>query len=149
MKETTLKVILTAAFTSLTIYFGELVIPLIILFVVIISDYISGMVSAGINGELSSRVGFIGIVKKVCYFLAVGVGIIIDWVMKSALLKADIEVSDKVFVIGLLVIIWLIINELISILENLTEIGVPLPSFLTNIIQKLKQAVENKVDKGD
>ena len=50
---------------------------------------------------------------------------------------------------GLPVTIWLGINELISILENLGSIGVPLPKFLLKIIKKLKTTTENKVESGD
>lgn len=39
-----------------------------------------------------------------------------------------------------------IINELISIPENLTEIGTPIPEFLVNIVHRLKNTVENKVN---
>ena len=34
-------------------------------------------------------------------------------------------------------------NECISILENISEIGVPLPAFLLKLIDKLKKTVEN------
>ncbi|MGN0500705.1 MAG: phage holin family protein [Ruminococcus sp.] len=47
---------------------------------------------------------------------------------------------------GLIIAVWLIINELISILENLTEIGTPIPKFLVNIVHRLKNTVENKVN---
>ena len=53
---------------------------------------------------------------------------------------------DLGFYIGVIVVIWFIINELISILENLAIIGVPLPKFLTSLIHKLKVAVEGKVN---
>ena len=52
--------------------------------------------------------------------------------------------SGGFFFFGLLVTIWLILNECISILENISEIGVPLPSFLVALIQKLKKTTENK-----
>ena len=39
-----------------------------------------------------------------------------------------------------------ILNECISILENISEIGVPLPAFLLKLIEKLKKTVE---DAGD
>jgi phage-related holin len=42
----------------------------------------------------------------------------------------------------MLVTIWLIINEMISILENLSKIGVPIPEFLKKIIGRLKNTVE-------
>ena len=46
---------------------------------------------------------------------------------------------------GLLVVIWLIINELISILENLATIGVPLPTFLFKLVGRLKIVAEAKM----
>jgi phage-related holin len=42
------------------------------------------------------------------------------------------------------VTIWLILNECISILENISEIGVPIPAFLVTLIQKLKKTTETK-----
>ena len=48
------------------------------------------------------------------------------------------------FFFGLLVTIWLLLNECISILENISEIGVPLPPFLVSLIQKLKKTTEVK-----
>jgi len=47
-------------------------------------------------------------------------------------------------IFGLLVIVWLTLNELISILENMKEIGVPLPGFLLKIVDKLKSQTETK-----
>ena len=45
-----------------------------------------------------------------------------------------------------MVAIWLIINELISILENLSKMGVPMPNFLMKVVKKLKIIVESKAD---
>lgn len=49
----------------------------------------------------------------------------------------------------MIVTIWFIINELISVLENLAEIGIPLPKFLVSLIKRLKVVVENKTDEGE
>ena len=46
--------------------------------------YISGMVRAWTRGELCSRVGIMGIVKKAAYLLAVVVAIVADWVVRTA-----------------------------------------------------------------
>lgn len=40
--------------------------------------------------------------------------------------------------------IWLICNEIISILENINDIGVTLPPFLQPIVSNLKSQVEKK-----
>ena len=45
-----------------------------------------------------------------------------------------------------MVIVWLIINELISILENVAAMGSPVPGFLQKLLGKLKNAVEKKTE---
>lgn len=74
------------------------------------------------------------------------VGIAIDYILYSALSQIGIQ-SDVTMFFGLTVTVWLIINELISILENLSKMDVPIPKFLTAVIQRLKTTVENKSDR--
>jgi phage-related holin len=45
-----------------------------------------------------------------------------------------------------LVTIWLTLCEFISILENINDIGQPLPPFLLSAIKWLKNGVENKAE---
>ena len=75
------KAALTVAGTALSVYFGNLIIPIFLLILVMIFDYISGMVKATLNGELSSRIGIKGIIKKACYLLIVGVGCVADYLI--------------------------------------------------------------------
>lgn len=107
---------------------------------------ISGIASAWVKRELSSRVGIIGIVKKLAYLLAVAVAIVVDWVVQTAAVELGVDLGGFYF-FGLLVTIWLVLNECISILENLSEIGVPLPAFLLKIIEKLEKTVEETGEK--
>ena len=83
----------------------------------------------------------IGIVKKVCYLALVAVGMVVDYLISSALVSIGISLQIN-YCFGMIITVWLIINELISILENLGEMGVPLPSFLTSMIKTLKSKVE-------
>ena len=146
MKENVIKTVCAMALAGLGAYFKVILIPLAILIFVMVCDYLSGMISAWITKTVSSRVGIIGIVKKACYLLVVAVAMVADWLTQSALVQAGIGMSNSVFLFGLIVIIWLIINELISILENMVEIGVPLPDFLLNIIKKLKVTIDNSAN---
>lgn len=146
MKENVFKAVCAVVVGALTAYFREIAIPLIVLIAVMIIDYASGMIKAWINAELSSRIGIKGIVKKVCYLLVVVSAAVVDWLLASGLQKIGIDIKIN-YLFGVIVAIWLIINELISILENLAIIGVPLPSFLTAIVHKLKVAVESNADK--
>ena len=138
-----LKLLLSAALAGLLAYTRVILIPLALLIVMMSVDYISGISAAYIRGELSSKTGLKGIIKKVGYIGVVIVAAVMDWVLFSGLkgVGVDIEMS---YYLGLIVTIWLIINECISVLENLGEIGVPLPPFLIKAINKLKKHLEDK-----
>ncbi len=145
MKETAIKITLATALACLAAYFDEMLIPLSVLVIVLIFDYITGMASAWVRGQLSSRIGFQGIVRKIGYLLVVCVGMITDWIIYTTVTQAGVDMS-AMFIFGMTACVWLIINELVSMLENLSEIGVPIPSFLTKIITKLKITTEEKAD---
>lgn len=145
MKENIFKLTFAAIVGGLSAYLNIMAVPVIVLLVVMIIDYATGMFKAWINASLSSRIGLIGILKKVGYLLVVCTAGVVDWLISSGLDKIGIKI-DLGFYIGVIVVIWFIINELISILENLAIIGVPLPKFLTSLIHKLKVAVEGKVN---
>ena len=145
MKESTFKALFAVAVGGLAAYFREVAIPLVILIAVMIIDYISGMMKAWIKAELSSKVGLKGIIKKICYLLVVCVAAVVDWLIVSGLRKIGINITVN-YLIGVIVTVWLIINELISILENLSVVGVPLPPFLSAVVHKLKTTVENSTE---
>ncbi|EPC8417693.1 holin [Bacillus wiedmannii] len=105
-------------------------------------DYLTGVIAAGFNGELKSKVGFKGIAKKVVLFLLVAAAAQADAIVgtNSALREATIF-----FFIG---------NELLSLLENAGRMGIPLPSALTNAVEVLggrskKTSSEYDNKKGD
>lgn len=126
-------------------YFEIIAIPILVLMLVMIVDYITGLAGAYITKQLNSRVGIVGIIKKVGYLGLVAVGMVADYIIYSALAQIGVDIGLG-YCVGMVITIWLIINELISILENLAEIGVPLPNFLMKLIEKLKVTVESKTD---
>ncbi|MBQ4238408.1 MAG: phage holin family protein [Ruminococcus sp.] len=138
-------IIVAGAIGALAAYFNVLLIPLAILLAVMLIDYITGMAGASYSGKLSSRVGIMGILKKAGYFALVAVGMVADYLISSALVEIGIDLKIT-YCFGMIITIWLIINELISILENLGELNVPLPSFLVNIIKTLKSKVEEQAE---
>lgn len=145
MKDNIIQATVSVALGALAAYFNVLLVPLTILIVVMIIDYATGMTSAWKNGELESKTGLIGILKKVSYLVLVAVGGVVDYLISAGLAAANVEISIT-YCCGLIVCVWLIINELISILENLSELGTPIPKFLVNIVRRLKNTVENKTD---
>ena len=136
-------ILFAGAVGALAAYLNILAVPLIVLGTVMLIDWITGLAGASATDKLSSRVGVIGIVKKVCYLALVAVGMVVDYLISSALVSIGISLQIN-YCFGMIITVWLIINELISILENLGEMGVPLPSFLTSMIKTLKSKVEEQ-----
>lgn len=141
-KLTSLKVGLTAVGAFLSSILGILYIPVLLMVLCNVIDYITGLIASVYRGEkVSSYVGLRGIIKKICLWLLVVVGAIMDTLIKYA---ADtIGIKPLVhFLIACIVAVWIICNELISILENMVDIGVKIPPFLLPLVKLLKEQTE-------
>lgn len=86
-----------------------------------------------------------GIMKKVCMWLLVIVGAIIDQLLLYASQTAGITLPFT-FLVACIVAIWIICNEIISILENIKDMGVTIPAFLIPLVTHVKSQVEDKVN---
>ena len=144
MTGTSLKVTITLALTALAAYFTNLAVPLCVLLVLVILDYATGMTNAWIHRELSSNKGIQGIVKKIGYFIAIVVAMVVDYLIIQFAQYFNFNVPPQATIVALLVTIWLILNEALSILENLDKIGTPIPNFLKKLIERLKQKTEEQ-----
>ena len=133
-KATVLKSVTAVVGAGVAAYCGQLAAPVLVLLCMMVIDYVTGMVKAYMTAQLSSRIGVKGILKKLCYMAMVAVGAGMDYLLRGALVQAGIDVT-----------VWLTINELISILENLAAIGVPGFPRLSKLLERLK----NTVSKGD
>lgn len=145
MKMNYVKLVVSAVSAFVLSLFGILAPWVGVLVVAMILDYASGMSSAWYKDELNSRVGVVGVLKKIGYLILVAVAMIIDWVLINGGNLIGVKLPIEGF-IALLVIIWLIINEAISITENLSEIGVKVPGWLGKLMGHLKAVSENKGD---
>lgn len=141
MKDFAIKGTITVIFAAAAAYFHKLMGPVIVLAIVMAGDYATGVLAAWVAGKLSSRAGLLGFIKKVGYLVAVGVAVVVDYVIVEAAAGTGMDLGSN-HIFGLLVTIWFILNECISILENLSEIGVPLPGFLSAIAKRLKKNAE-------
>ena len=106
----------------------------LIAFVVI--DYITGVMCAIINRELSSAVGFKGIFRKVLIFLLVGIANIID-----------VQVIGTGAVLRTAVIFFYISNEGVSLLENAGHLGLPIPEKIKTVLEQLHDRAEKEEEK--
>lgn len=90
-------------------------------------DYILGVLCAIVEKQLSSEIGSRGIFKKVVIFALVGVAHILDQ-----------NIIGDGSVIRTAVIFFYLSNEGISIFENATRLGLPVPHQLSEALEQLK-----------
>lgn len=141
-----LKVIVTAVWSIILSALGILAIPVLLLITCNLIDYFIGIAASKFRKQqIDSYKGIRGIAKKICMWLLVGVGVIIDQLLSYSAKVVGITLPFT-FLVACVVAIWLICNEIISILENINDIGVTLPPFLQPIVKNLKSQVEKKAD---
>lgn len=134
-------------FTTLTAWLGHLAIPMYVLVACNVVDYLTGLMAAPHRGEHpNSYKGFNGIAKKICMWILVGVGAMIDVLITYAAEQVSPGFMEP-FIVAIVVALWLAFNEMISILENIRDIGVVLPPFLLKLVKMLKKKTEDVVDK--
>lgn len=123
-------------------FLGILAIPVFLMVGCNLIDYITGLIASKYRDEqVSSYKGIRGIVKKVCMWLLVVVGAVVDELIRYA--TQTMGLSFRIpFIVATLVAVWIVVNEIISILENLVDIGIDLPPFLMPIVKRIKKEVE-------
>jgi toxin secretion/phage lysis holin len=138
----------TALFSALAGWLGILAIPMLVLVICNVIDYATGLIASKYRGQaIDSYKGFRGIAKKVCMWLLVAIGAMIDWLIIYAGNTIGITMPVN-FLIACIVAIWLIANEIISILENVVDIGTKIPPFLMPLVKNIKRQVEDKAKTG-
>lgn len=126
MMKITLNNIMSVILTTFIYLLGGVDVALQCLLVMIILDYISGIASAIYNKNLDSKIGLKGILKKFMYLVIVCVSVIID------------KIVGNTGVVRTLVIYFFVANDGLSIIENISKMGIPLPKKLIDTLNQLK-----------
>lgn len=144
MNVNAVKGVITSIFGFLSALLGALYIPVLLLVSCNIIDYVTGLMAAKYRdgGSISSYKSIKGINKKVSMWLLVVVGAIIDQMLIYTTDILGFTFPFR-FLVACVVAIWLVCNELISIIENMKDIGVKIPSFLLPLIKNIKSQAEN------
>ena len=125
--ENVLKGIFAAIATYFTFLLGEVNQVVHILVTLMVIDYVTGVISAWTHKKLDSHTGFRGISKKVLMLMLVVVAHQFDKLVGTNGLARTA------------VMYFLIANDGLSILENLAECGVPIPSFLLKALALMRE----------
>ena len=132
MKENicTLIAVIGAIFTSLVGGWDSAMTTLVILMAI---DFLTGFVTAiigkskhSISGRLNSKAGWVGLAKKFCVLLMIVVAVRID------ILLGTTYIRDATC-------IGFCVNELLSIVENTSLMGIPYPDAIKKAIDVLQK----------
>ena len=102
-------------------------------------DFVTGIVTAAMgkskhseSGTLNSTAGWVGLAKKFCILLMVVVGVRIDILIGTNYIRDTVCIS-------------FCLNELLSIVENTTLMGIPYPP----VIKKAIDVLQTKVGRAE
>lgn len=112
-------------------------------------DWISGSAAAAAKGNWSSAVARAGIWHKGGMVVVVIVAAVADCVLGMAVAHFPSLGVDYTVLVLPVILVWYIFTELGSIAENATDMGAPVPAWLTKLLAAGKQLAESKLDDSD
>ena len=106
-----------------------------------IIDWLTGWAKSSMKGESCSRVGAIGAMKKICYWVVIGTAFFIGFAFKAMGETIGMNLVFMDFV-GWFTLANYLVNEIRSVLENLVEMNVPVPDFLVSGLRVTAEKIE-------
>lgn len=114
-----------------------------VLIALVVLDYVTGVMEAYQNKTLNSSVGLRGIFKKAGYFIAVIAAVELDKILVQAAGGSGwLDTIAQALPARSVMIMFLVANEGLSLFEHLAALGVPIPRFILDALEKLKETGE-------
>ena len=152
----TVQTLLTAAGAWISAKLGILGPVLLILSGLMVVDYVTGMLASKQEAidhpddpayGWNSKKGAKGIIKKVGYLCIITVALAVDYIILHVSGSMGLPISTKAF-FALLVTVWYVLNEMLSIIENAGRMGAQVPDWLCKYIAVLREAIDHKTGTG-
>ena len=133
-----LKGVVAIVGTALTWLFGAWDMALMVLVCFMTLDYCTGVIRAFINKEVSSDIGLKGIARKAVILIVLIVAVLLDRLLNTG-----------TWVFRTIVCYFYIANEGISLLENCSGLGLPVPESIQNALIQLKDGEKKELNKAE
>lgn len=118
-----------------TVLTDNVKVAFIIVVIVLAMEMLSGVMKAIKNKNLDSTKFREGLMSKSGYFLLIGLVLMISMAIQMPYLLYSI-------------LIWVVCSESVSVLENLSELGIKFPNFLKDVLEKTKKATEDEISEN-
>lgn len=122
--------------TVFTWLFGTWDVALSVLIAFMVMDYLTGVIKAFVNKEVSSSIGLVGIARKSLILLVLIVAVLLDRLINSG-----------TWLFRTIVCYFYIANEGISLLENTIAMGLPVPEQIKDALIQLKEGNKKDISK--
>lgn len=122
--------------TVFTWLFGTWDVALSVLIAFMVMDYLTGVIKAFVNKEVSSSIGLVGITRKSLILLVLIVAVLLDRLINSG-----------TWLFRTIVCYFYIANEGISLLENTIAMGLPVPEQIKDALIQLKEGNKKDISK--
>ena len=139
---TTIRGFLTLIVSVIVTAIGGVDDLIILLLMLSLTDVATGFINAAIQHNVSSKELKNGAIRKCCLFVAIILAVEIDKVVMQTA-GHYIQICGKDLLTRTVVIVYFILEELISVLENLSNIGVPVPKWLRSILKQVSETANN------
>lgn len=141
--------------SGVTFVFGGWPQAMAVLLFAVVLDFATGIFLGSKTGTLKSKIGYIGIKRKVLIFVMVAVGHMCDTVLGDTTKEiakqfnfANFGFIKEGHVIRDTIIYFYLFNEWLSITENAAKAGLPVPLFIRKMIAVLKPGAEGEDSNG-
>lgn len=144
-----IKAALAAVIAFFTALWGWMGWAVIVWMACIVLDYATGSWAARSAGEWSSAVARAGLWHKLGEIVAVLVAALCDIALGVLIGEAGIDLGiDTSTFLTPIVLLWYIITELGSIIENADKLGAPVPAWLKKGLEQYREKLERDKDKS-
>ncbi|MBQ9663672.1 MAG: phage holin family protein [Oscillospiraceae bacterium] len=149
-RATEIKAAIAATIAFMTALWGWVGWAIIIWLGCVVLDYLAGTAAAQKAGEWSSSIARAGLWHKLGEIFAALVAALCDVALTVILKGTGIEIGlDVGPLITPVVLMWYIITELGSIVENAGKLGAPVPAWLKRLLKQYKNSIDQQHGGGD
>lgn len=138
-----IKAAITAVIAFFTALWGWTGWEVIIWIACILTDYLAGSLAAKKENNWSSAIAREGLWHKLGEIFAVLVAALCDISLKVVAEGSGIDIPIKVgALLTPVVLMWYILTELGSIIENCGKLGAPIPKWFQQYVDKTKETID-------
>lgn len=141
------KIALAAAGGLAAAWFGRVWELVLLVFAAILLDYITGLMAGRANEGINSKRATQGLYKKTGFIMLLTLGFFLDVAFNYFIAKGFSFKLPFDLPIGLIISVWIVVTEAISICENLERMGVPIPTWLIALLRKTHKETGGGEDK--